>query len=125
MCLAIALAALFIFESTSNLEFILQGIREIISPNLSVSNFYVYCIIIAIIVDLIIMASHKESYNVGESALWIAIGGVVVYNIDFMYNNILIGLNEIFSKNISLSGYVILCVIIAALYEVANAIKIK
>lgn len=125
MCLAIALTALFIFEETGNFEFILQGIREIINPDLSADSFYVYCIIIAIVVDLIIMVSHKKSYEIGESALLIAIGGVVVYNIDFMFNNILIGVNEVFSKDISLSGYVIVCVIIAALYEVANAIKIR
>lgn len=124
MCLAIALILLFVLEETDKVQFLLQGIRELFEYDLTTSSFFVYCVILAIILDLVIITFYRKHEDY-EAVIWIGIMGVIVYHIDFMYQNILTGINEIFGKDLSLNGYVILCIILAILYEAVNVIELK
>lgn len=118
MILAIALIIIY-FLNEKGVQIILNGIYEIFGINVTLSTFIVYVLIIAIILDFLCVLFSKARCSIGV----IIMLECIIYFWKFMYTNLIIGISEIFSRNITFNGYIVLCIIILIIYEIVDILS--
>lgn len=118
MMLAIALIILFLVDD-KGYQMILTGIYELFGTKITLPTFIVYVLIVAIALDLLRIIFSKAYFDF----FLIVVLECIVYLWEFMYNNLVIGISEIFSKNITFSGYIVLCIVIIIIYGIAEILS--
>lgn len=117
MLLTIVLAILKICGE-SKWQSLADGLSELLGESIKIPTFLVYVFMAAIIIDLIILVVG----NVSDIYILVGIEGVIIYNWKFLYESLLVGVNECFGRQISVYGYIVLWICITILYFASSAI---